>query len=249
MDQYLNNKTVLISGASRGLGATFAEHFAKSGAFVTINYKRKEKTAEALLKKIQDAGGTGMLLPFDVTQPDDIKNGIEQLIKKRGQIDILVNNAGIVADNFFFLMSDIEWHKVIDTNLHGSYYLVQAVIPGMLSRQEGSIINIASVAGIHASPGQANYAAAKGALISFTKTLATELAPKGIRVNTVVPGLIATGMTTRLNRDISEKKKAAIPMGRFGEAAEVAKAVLFLSSERASYITGQCLVVDGGLTN
>ena len=249
MDQSLNQKTVLITGASRGLGAAFAEIFAQSKAFVAINYKRKKQHAEATLESVRKLGGDGVILPFDVTKPDAIEVGIKNLIELRGSIDVLVNNAGVVSDNYFSLMKKEEWSRVIDVNLHGVFNTIQAVLPYMLKQGNCSIVNIASVAGIHASPGQSNYVAAKAGLIGLTSTLSSELAPKGIRVNVVVPGLIASGMGTRLNRDIVEAKKESIPLGRLGKAEEVAEAVIFLASEKSSYITGQCLVVDGGLTN
>jgi 3-oxoacyl-[acyl-carrier protein] reductase len=244
----LHDKTVVITGASRGLGATFAKKFAQCGSFVGINYRIKKDKAEELLSWIRSEGGQGMLIPFDITKIDEVKEGLEDVISERGSIDVLINNAGIVSDSYFALMNSQQWGKVIDTNVHGAFNVIHTALPYMISQKAGVMLNIASVAGLHASPGQANYAASKGAIISLTRTLAAELAPKGIRVNTVVPGLISSGMTTRLNRDIAEQKKELIPMGRFGNSDEVADAVLFLASDNASYITGQSLIVDGGLT-
>lgn len=249
MDETLIGKVVLITGASRGLGASFAEHFAQSKAFVVINYKRQKRGAEATLEKVISAGGKGMLMPFDVTDPAEIQKGIDSLIEEQGKIDILINNAAIVSDNHFSFMDETQWRKVMDVNLNGVFNVIQATLPHMLRTGKGSIVNVSSVAGIHASPGQANYSAAKAGLIGLTRTLGSELAPQGIRVNAVVPGLIDSGMGKRLNKDIADAKQAAIPMQRLGEPEEVAEAVAFLASDRASYITGQYLVVDGGITN
>jgi len=244
----LAGNTVLVTGASRGLGSAIAMKFVQNGSFVCINYRIKKKMAEQILDEIHQNGGSGMLAPFDVSDMDEVVKAIESIIESRGNIDILINNAGIVTDNFFTLMNKQQWNKVIDTNLNGVFNVIHTVLPHMISNKSGTIVNIASVAGLFASPGQTNYAASKGAVISFTKSLAAEVAPKGIRVNSVVPGMIYDGMTKRLNRDIAEQKKKLIPMERFGNADEIAETVLFLASEKASYITGQSIVVDGGLT-
>jgi 3-oxoacyl-[acyl-carrier protein] reductase len=245
----LNDKTVVITGASRGLGAAFARKFARCGAYVCINYRIKKNRAEELLKAIQGEGGKGLLLPFDVSKKQEVHSALEHVFTQRGGIDILINNAAVVSDKFFSLMDDQQWQKVMDVNVGGTYNTIRAVVPYMTAKKSGVIINVASVAGLHASPGQANYSASKGAIISLTRTLSSELAPRGLRVNAVVPGLIAAGMGKRLNRDLAEEKRQHIPAGRFGRREEVAEAVVFLASDAASYITGQCLIVDGGLTS
>lgn len=248
MDPTLTDRTILITGASRGLGAAFAEHLARSGSFIGINFHSKERQAQNCLDKVREAGGDGMILPFDLRDSEAIDEQIVRLIDERGRIDILINNASIVYDNFFSLMDSKAWEKVIDVNLNGTFNVTQAVMPSMLSGKSGNIINVSSVAGLHASPGQSNYSTTKAGLIGFTKTLAAELAPHGIRVNAVIPGLIDSGMGKRLNKDIMEEKLRSIPLGRLGEASEVAEVIEFLASDRSSYVTGQSIVVDGGIT-
>ena len=246
-DFNLENKTVIITGASRGLGACFAKAFAAKGASVFINFRSRKRDARKVLDAIGSMGGEASLLPFDVRDKVAVEKAVASICKKYESIDILVNNAAILSDNYFPLMDNDQWGNVVDTNVNGVYNCRRAVLSSMISRKKGVIINIASIAGIHASPGQANYAASKGAIISLSKTLAAELAPSNIRVNTVVPGIIDSGMTKRTNRNIMEPKRVLIPMNRFGAPEEVASAVLYLASDMASYITGQTLVIDGGL--
>jgi 3-oxoacyl-[acyl-carrier protein] reductase len=246
-DFNLENKTVIVTGASRGLGACFAKAFSAKGASVFINFRMKKRDAQKVLDAIGNMGGEASLLPFDVRDKKAVEKAIASILKKRESIDILVNNAAILSDNYFPLMDDDQWGNVVETNVHSVYNCCQGVLSSMISCKKGVIINIASIAGIHASPGQANYAASKGAIISLSKTLAVELAPNNIRVNTVVPGIIDSGMTKRTNRNIIETKREQIPMKRFGDPEEVASAVLYLASDMASYITGQTLVIDGGL--
>jgi 3-oxoacyl-[acyl-carrier protein] reductase len=244
----MKDKTVVVTGASRGIGAALARMFAKEGAFVFVNYRVKERQAGEVITAITADGGHAGLLPFDVRDPAAVERAFDTVMSQRGGIDVLVNNAAMVADGPLPLMNTDQWNMVIDTNLSGVFNCIRAVVPRMMQQKQGTIVNVASVAALRASPGQANYSAAKGGVVSLTRTLAAELGPAGIRVNAVVPGLINAGMGARLNRDIATERTRWIPLGKFGEARDVADAVLFLASDRAQYITGQVLAVDGGLS-
>ncbi|CAN0508591.1 unnamed protein product [Laminaria digitata] len=239
---------VLVTGASRGLGRAIAKGFALEGAFVGIGYRRLARGAEETLTAIQEAGGHGALVKADVRDQKDVERAIAAFVSSNGDIDVLINNAAIVDDKPFALMSAESWTNVLQTNLGGVFHCTRAVVRPMMARGRGAIVNIGSVAGLFASPGQANYAASKGGITALTRTLAAELAPKGIRVNAVAPGLLTDGMARRMNKRISGARLQQIPIERFGNPDEVARAVLFLASDEASYIIGQTLIVDGGLT-
>lgn len=240
-------KSVLVTGASRGLGRGIAESFGREGARVGVGYRVRKDEAERTLAEITAAGGTGMLLAFDVRDPNSVEAAFAEFARGAA-LDVLVNNAALVRDQSFVMMSTEYWEHVIAANLTGTYHCCRAAVPRMMAQRRGAIVNVASVAGMRASPGQANYAASKGGILALTGTLAAELAPRGVRVNAVVPGLLTTGMGQRLDQRIAENRRGAIPLGRFGAAEEVASAVLFLASDEASYIVGQSLVVDGGLS-
>ena len=240
-------KSVLVTGASRGLGRGIAEAFGREGARVGIGYRTRKHDAEQTLGEITSSGGTGMLLELDVRDPTSVEAAVAGFARD-AELNVLVNNAALVRDQVFAMMSAEQWEQVIAANLTGTYNCCRAVVTRMMARRRGAIVNVASVAGLRASPGQANYAASKGGILALTGTLAAELAPLGIRVNAVVPGLLTTGMGQRLDRRIAEGRLTAIPLGRFGAADEVARAVLFLASDDASYVVGQSLVVDGGLS-
>jgi 3-oxoacyl-[acyl-carrier protein] reductase len=244
----LREKIALITGASRGLGRALALSFASEGAYVIVHYQTRQEEAEATLALITESGGKGEIIGFDLRESEAVASSIQKLIEKHQRIDILVNNAGICLDQFFALMEEEDWQAVMDVNLGGAYRCTRAVVRSMMSKRAGAILFVASISGLHASAGQANYAASKGAMLSMMRTLAAELAPKGIRVNAIVPGLLQTGMALRMDQRAARQKKEKIPLGRFGEAEEVAKAAVFLVSDAASYIIGQALVVDGGLT-
>ena len=243
-----DGSTVLVTGASRGLGRCIAKAFAAEGAFVGLGYHRFDQQAEQTLSEIQKTGGSAVLVKADVSDFGTIDRAIRAFLAQRGGIDVLVNNAAIVDDRPFALMSADSWSAVLQTNLGGVFNCSRAVVRSMMAKGKGAIVNIGSVAGLIASPGQTNYAASKGGIAALTRTLAAELAPKGIRVNSVVPGFLTEGMAQRLDRQLAEERRSHIPLARFGTPEEVVHAVLFLASDDASYITGQQLVVDGGLS-
>jgi 3-oxoacyl-[acyl-carrier protein] reductase len=239
------NRTVVVTGASRGLGRAIATAFAAEGAYVFVGYQRKLEEANETVKLL---GGRGEALGFDVTKQDEVEAAFNKVHLARGQVDVLVNNAGTTRDAPAVLMDPPDWRDVIAVNLDGAFFCSKAVLIPMLHAKRGAIVNIASATASRANPGQANYAAAKGGLLAMSRTLAAELSPKGIRVNAVVPGLIDAGMVQRMDHRALERGKARIPLGRLGTADEVAKAVLFLASDDAAYVVGCELPVDGGLT-
>jgi 3-oxoacyl-[acyl-carrier protein] reductase len=247
MNRFLG-KSIVVTGASRGLGRAMAVAFASEGGYVFLGFQHHEDEAARSLELVNQAGGEGSLLPFDVREQTEVNAAFARVEQERGAIDVLVNNAGVARDALFPLMPVEDWNEVINTNLTGTYLCAAAAARHMLRKKQGVIINMSSAAGSRAAVGQVNYAASKGGVVAFTRSLAAELAPRGIRVNAVVPGLIAAGMGVRLDHLIAAQRKAAIPVGRLGNAEEVARVVLFLASDEASYVVGQCLAVDGGLT-
>jgi len=236
-------KSVVVTGGSRGIGRAVVERFAREGARVYFTYHQNEAAAE------QTAAACGAIA-VRCPQSDlaTIVEVAERVVSETGRIDVLVNNAGISRDQFVMLMPPEDWDRVIDTNLNGLYRWCKAVSRPMIEARAGAIVTIASVSGLVGIAGQTNYAATKGAQIAFSRSLAAELGPKGIRVNTVVPGFIETDMTARMPRQIKQQNLDRILLRRFGQAEEVAAAVTFLASADAAYIVGQTLVVDGGLS-
>lgn len=230
-------RTVLVTGGSRGLGRAIAHKLAAEGAKVYAGYLRKDDPDPALTS-----------IQFDVTDAAACDAAVDRIVADTGRLDVVVHAAGITRDNLFALASADDWDEPLRVNLGGALRVARAAVRPMLSARRGAIVLIGSVAGLRASPGQIGYAASKGGILSATSTLAAELAPRGIRVNAVVPGLIATGMVARLNRRIVEDKQRHIPLGRLGRAEEVSEVVAFLASDAASYIVGQGIVVDGGLS-
>ncbi len=243
----MESKRVLVTGSSRGLGSAMAKEFASRGHQVAVHYVRSAEPAEALVAEITQAGGSAQAFQADVADPKACESLIKTVNKAFGGLDILVNNAGITRDGLTLRMKANDWQAVIDTNLSSAFYLSKTALRGMLSAKWGRIVNVASVVGLTGNAGQANYVAAKAGLIGLTKTLAKEYASKGVTVNAVAPGFIVSDMTDALEDTLRDTYLAQIPVGRFGQADEVAKAVAFLASDDAAYITGQTLTVAGGL--
>ena len=243
----LDGKTALVTGASRGIGRAIALCLAAEGARVAINYAGNVRAAEEVKTAIEAAGGTAILCQADIADSSAVEAMVANVVKEFGTIDILVNNAGITRDALLMRMKDEDFAKVLDTNLKGVFYCTKAISKLMMKKRSGRIVNMASVVGLVGNAGQTNYAAAKAGVIGFSKSAAKELASRGITVNVVAPGFIGTDMTAGLPESVKEKMLTDIPLGRMGEAEDVANAVLFLASDQASYITGQVVNVDGGM--
>jgi 3-oxoacyl-[acyl-carrier protein] reductase len=244
-EQRLAGKVAIVTGASRGIGRATAIALATEGAAVVVNYASSEAAAEQVVAEIAALGSTAIALAADVSQEEQVEAMIRTTMEKWGTIDVLVNNAGITRDTLLLRMKLAEWQAVVDLNLTGVFLCTKAVSKIMLKQRSGRIINITSVAGQMGNPGQANYSAAKAGVIGFTKTVAKELATRGITVNAVAPGFIATDMTQNIN---AEEILKFIPLGRYGDPEEVAGVIRFLAADRAAaYITGQVLNVDGGM--
>ncbi len=241
----LSNKTAIVTGASQGIGETIAIEMAKSGAIVFCLARNKE-ALDATIKKITENGGKATAFSCDISKNDDFKSIILNIVKEYGSIDILVNNAGITKDNLLMRMSDDQWDDVLNINLKGSFTCTRSVIKHMMKKKFGRIINITSIVGITGNAGQANYAASKSGLIGLTKSIAKEVASRGITANCVAPGWIETSMTDQLSNEVKNKFLSQIPTGKIGQSKDIANTVIFLASDEAGYITGQTITVDGG---
>lgn len=244
----LTGKNALVTGAGRGIGRAIARELAANGAYVVINYNGSRGAAEETLAAIVEAGGHGELFQCSVADYTACGEMITELVKGLGHIDILVNNAGITRDGLVMKMSEEEFDAVINTNLKGCYNTIRHLSRYLLKQRSGKIINISSVSGIMGNAGQANYSASKAGVIGLTKAVAKELASRGINVNAVAPGYVETDMTGVLPDSVKSGLLAQIPLGRTGKPEDIAKAVVFLASANADYITGQVLSVDGGMT-
>ena len=240
-------KTALVTGASRGIGRAIALVLASKGFAVALNYAGSHDAAEAVKKEIEAAGGKAFTVQGDVSKSEDVDRIFKTVKEEVGGLDVLVNNAGINRDALLIRMKESNWDDVIATDLKSDFLTTKAAAAMMMRKRKGSIINISSVVGIMGNIGQANYAAAKAGVIGLTKACAKEMAARNIRVNAVAPGFIETAMTDGIPEKIREGMIASIPMGRMGQPEDIARAVCFLASDDASYITGQVLVVDGGL--
>ncbi len=238
----------LVTGASRGIGAAIAARMARDGFWVGVNYSGSERAALDVVATIEQAGGSAMALKADVSDSAACTRLVEEVIARHGRLDVLVNNAGITRDGLLVRMSDADWDDVIATNLRGVFGCTRAATKHMMKARSGCVVNVTSVVGLVGNAGQGNYAAAKAGVIGFTKSIARELAPRGVRVNAVAPGFIETDMTAALSESVRESALAGIALGRFGAADDVAAAVSYLASDDAAYVTGHVLTVDGGMT-
>jgi 3-oxoacyl-[acyl-carrier protein] reductase len=241
-------RIALVTGASRGLGKAIALKLAESGAHIAVNYISRETEAKEVADAIAAKGSEALLVKADIRDSEQVKNMVKQVTDKWDRIDILVNNAGITKDGLILRMPDETWDSVISTNLRGAFLCSKFALRSMASQGWGRIINIASLAGVLGNPGQTNYAASKGGLIAFTKSLAKELGSRNITVNAIAPGFISTDMTDKLTDEQKKAIFAMVPLQRFGTAQDVADLAAFLASDRAGYITGQVINIDGGIS-
>jgi 3-oxoacyl-[acyl-carrier protein] reductase len=234
----LEGRTALVTGGSRGIGRAIAAELANAGAQVVIGYRSGVDEAEGLATEIGCRA-----VQADVSDPEEAK----MLVEEAGEVDVLVNNAGVTRDGLLVRMRDDDWRAVLDTNLGGTFNTCRAASRGMMKRRSGAIVNVSSVVGVHGNPGQTNYAASKAGVIGFTKALARELGSRGVRANVVAPGYISTRLTNELPEELRQTMLANTPLGRFGDPDDIAGAVRFLCSDAAAFVTGEVLLVDGGL--
>jgi 3-oxoacyl-[acyl-carrier protein] reductase len=247
MPAELEGRVALVTGGSRGIGAAICEELAAGGATVAVNYASNATAADEVCARIASAGGTAHAVQGDVASAAGAAALVERVEQEVGAIDALVNNAGITRDDLIMRLSEEDWRDVIDTNLGGAFFTCRALSRPMLKRRRGTIVNISSIVGLHGNAGQSNYAASKAGLIGLTKALAKELGGRGIRVNAIAPGYIATELTNVLPEQARDAILANTPLGRLGEPSDVARAVRFLCSDASAFITGDVLAVDGGL--
>ncbi len=242
----LKDKVALITGGARGIGQAIAMAFAKEGADIAVADVNLE-TAQKTASEIELLGRNALPLEMDVTSYEKVEEGVNKILDKMGKVDILVNNAGITKDNLLLRMSQAEWDAVINVNLKGTFNCIKAVSRPMVKQRSGRIISIASIIGLMGNPGQANYAASKAGIIALTKTVAKELASRNINANAIAPGFIQTEMTAKLSEDIKKRMLEAIPLAKLGTPGDVANLCVFLASDESSYITGQTIIIDGGM--
>lgn len=240
-------KSALVTGASRGIGRSIAIQLAEEGYKVAVNYAGNKEKADAVVEEIKAKGVEAFAIQANVANGDEVKAMIKEVVSQFGSVDVLVNNAGITRDNLLMRMKEQEWDDVIDTNLKGVFNCIQKVTPQMLRQKSGSIINLSSVVGAVGNPGQANYVATKAGVIGLTKSAARELASRNITVNAVAPGFIVSDMTDALSEELKAQMLEQIPLAKFGEDSDIANTVAFLASEKAKYITGQTIHVNGGM--
>ncbi|MDE2938625.1 MAG: 3-oxoacyl-[acyl-carrier-protein] reductase [Chloroflexota bacterium] len=246
--QRLSEQVALVTGASRGIGAVIARRLAVDGARVAVNYQASEEAARQVAQGITDVGGEAVVMSGDVSREEDADALVKSVIEQWGRIDILVNNAGITRDRLLLRMTPDDWDRVLEVNLRGAFLCTKYVMPHLIRRRQGRVVNISSVVGIGGNAGQANYAASKAGLIGFTKAVAREVASRNITVNALAPGFIDTGgMVDQMTEEARKTVLGRIPMERFGSADDVAEAVSFLCGPGAGYITGQVITIDGGM--
>ena len=243
----LQNKIVLVTGASRGIGRAVALEFGRAGAKVIVNYCGSQEKAEAVVAQIQAKGSEAKADQADVSSQEEVQKMFQTILDTFGVLDIVVNNAGITADNLLIRMKEEEWDRVMDTNLKSVFLVSKLAAKQMMRQRHGNIINMASVVGLLGNAGQANYVAAKSGVIGLTKTMARELAVRGIRVNAIAPGFIVTDMTENLSDAVKEQMLQQIPLKKLGTPEHIANVALFLASDQSAYMTGQILSVDGGM--
>lgn len=243
----LENKVALVTGAAKGIGRAIALRLAEDKATVIVNYNGSKERAEEVVKMITDMGGRAESYQCNVANDEACQTMLRDIIKKYGHLDILVNNAGITKDGLLMAMSEADFDNVIDTNLKGCFQMIRFASRRMMKQRYGRIINVSSVSGVAGNAGQANYSASKAGIIGLTKSAAKELASRGITCNAIAPGFVKTEMTDVLSDEVKENAKKQIPLGRFAEPEDIANAAVFLASDKASYITGQVLLVDGGM--
>lgn len=242
-----NRKIALVTGASRGIGRSIAIDLAKQGAFVIVNYSSSPEAAQETLNAIREVGGDGEILKFSVQDSQAVENAFDGIKSRHGKLDILVNNAGISRDGLVLRMKDEEWLQTLAVNLNGAFFCSRAAARLMLKAKWGRIVNISSVVGEMGNAGQVPYVSSKAGLIGMTKSLAKELASRNVTVNAITPGFIETDMTAALDEKLREEHMKAIPLGRYGQAEEVAHLVTFLTSDASAYITGQVIGINGGM--
>lgn len=243
----LEGKVAVVTGASRGIGRAIALKLADEGAKVVVNYSGSQAKAEEVVAMIQENGGEAIAVQASISQTEEVTALMDAAVKTYGSLDILVNNAGITRDNLIMRMKEDEWDDVLNTNLKGVFLCTKAVTRQMMKQRAGRIINISSIVGVAGNAGQANYVAAKAGVIGLTKTTAKELASRNILVNAIAPGFIGTEMTEQLPEDIKQGMLTQIPLAKLGQPEDIAKAVAFLASDDANYMTGQTLHIDGGM--
>jgi 3-oxoacyl-[acyl-carrier protein] reductase len=244
----LQDQVAIVTGGSRGIGRAIVKAFAAEGAKVAFVYRGNQAAADALTQELAQAGGTCLAVQADVVDPESARACAERVEKEWGRLDILVNNAGIIRDDLFIRMEPEAWQSVLQTNLGGTYNFCRAVAYTLMKQRRGRIINVSSVAAEHVNPGQANYAASKGAVNALTRALAVELASRNVTVNAIAPGFIETDMSEAVRNKAGDVIKKIIPMRRLGQPEDVARVAVFLASADSAYITGQVLTVDGGLS-
>jgi 3-oxoacyl-[acyl-carrier protein] reductase len=242
------DKRVIVTGGTKGLGRTIGLTFARKGAWVAINYSSDDEAASKMEAELKNLSTNFLVLKADVSSKSAVETMTGRVLENWEHVDVLVNNAGILRDKLLMFLDELDWDRVLEVNLKGTYLCSRAIIKTMISRRSGRIINIVSPSALTGRPGQTNYSASKGGIVSFTKSLSKEMAKLGITVNAVCPGLISTPMTENLDQETKESFLSMIPMGKFGSPEDIANAVLFLASEKTGYVTGQVLAVDGGLT-